>query len=473
MRGIGWWLGLAAVVVATVGAAAPAVAQATVFSHTGGEQTYAVPPGVSSLSIIAVGAPGGGPQTCCLQAGRGAVVSGIVNVAPGQVLYVEVGGIGGYPAGGFNGGGDSGTLPGLNVYGGGGASDVRTLPMGAGPISLPSRLIVAAGGGGSGSPAAAGGDAGVPGGSSPGSSVGGRAGTQTAGGAGGCDALQVGCGAAGSLGTGGNGGASGTGAQQREGAGGGGGLYGGGGGGGVEGGDAVSGGEVGGGGGGSSLVPSDMGSLRLASFTTAPMVAITPVPAPMCQNVTRSTPYGLAVIVKLSCTEFAGQALTYAVGAPGHGRLSGLTTGGQVTYTPAAGFVGTDSFAYDASSTNGTSIAASVSIMVTPRSVAGVRRARGSETGAKIPITCTAHGVGATRVCDVTVTMSVIRPTKVVTVGRATVVVRAGHVQIVAISLNGRGKRPLAARGKVPVSIAVTQAVSGDHILVSRQRLTL
>ena len=144
-----------------------------------------------------------------------------------------------------------------------------------------------------------------------------------------------------------------------------------------------------------------------------------------------------------------------------------------MTYTPAAGFVGTDSFAYDAASTNGTSIPASVSIMVTPRSVAGARRARRSETGAKIPITCTAHGVGATRVCDVTVTMRVIRPTKVVTVGRATVVVRAGHVQVVAISLNSRGKRLLAARGKLPVSIAVTQAVSGEHILVSHQRLTL
>ena len=188
---------------------------------------------------------------------------------------------------------------------------------------------MAAGGGGWGSPGAAGGDAGVPGGSSPGSFVGGRAGTQTAGGAGGCDALQVGCGAAGSLGTGGNGGAWGPGRSRGEGAGGGGGLYGGGGGGGVEGGDAVSGGEVGGGGGGSSLVPSDMGSIRLASFTTAPMVAITPVPAPMCQNVTRSTPYRLPVIVKLNCTEFAGQALTYAVVDPGTREAERTDNGGS------------------------------------------------------------------------------------------------------------------------------------------------
>jgi hypothetical protein len=216
--------------------------------------------------------------------------------------------------------------------------------------------------------------------------------------------------------------------------------------------------------------------MQLASFATAPMVGITPVPPPTCQNVTGSTPYGLAVVVQLNCTEFAGQPLTYAiVGAPAHGRLSGLKAGGHVTvtYTPAAGFVGIDSFTYDASSTNGTSTAASVSITVTPRNVAGAGHARKSATGAKLPITCTAHGVAAARACDVTITMSVTQRTKVVTVGRATAVVRAGHVEIVAISLNGRGKHLLAARGKLPVPIVVTQTMSATTNLVSRQRLVL
>jgi hypothetical protein len=216
-----------------------------------------------------------------------------------------------------------------------------------------------------------------------------------------------------------------------------------------------------------------MGTIQLASLTTAPMVAITPVPPPTCQNVTGSTPYGLAVVVQLNCTEFAGQPLTYAiVGAPAHGRLSGLKAGSQITYTPA-GFVGTDSFTYDASSTNGISTAASVSITVTPRSVAGAGHARRSATGANIPITCTAHGVAAPRDCDVTVTMSVTHRTQVVTVGRATVVVRAGHIEIVAISLNGKGKHLLAARGKLSVLIVVTQTMSATTSLVSRQRLAL
>ena len=466
-----------------------AVAHAATFSYTGAEQGYTVPAGVTSLSITAVGAPGGGPQSGGLAAGRGADVSGVVNVSAGQVLYVEVGGSGGFPAGGFNGGGDSVTNSLTSVYGGGGASDVRTLPMSAGAISLNSRLIVAAGGGGSGSPAARGGDAGAAGGSSPGGSVGGGAGTQTAGGAGGCDAFQTGCGTAGTLGVGGTGGSSGAGAQAREGAGGGGGLYGGGGGGGVS-----QDGAVGGGGGGSSLVPADLGALTLTSFTMAPSVEIAPVPPPACQNVTSRTPYGEAVSVQLACTEFASQPLTYAiVGAPAHGTLSAATATGQVTYTPGAGFQGNDSFTYDASSTNGTSNLASVAIVVSGPSVARSGHARAKGAGAEVPVTCDYPGVGVGPSCDVTVTMTVTevlrahrlvavtsrhskRPKetrKLVIVGRVSAVVAARRTRLVHIRLNGRGNRLLWARGKLPVSIVVMQTVSAATEVVSHQRLTL
>jgi hypothetical protein len=481
-----------ATLVAVVVWSTPAVAQATAFSYTGAEQSYTVPAGVNSLSITAIGAPGGGPLSGGLAAGRGAVVSGVVNVAPGEVLYVEVGGSGGFPAGGFNGGGDSVTRSGASVYGGGGGSDVRTLPMSGGAISLNSRLIVAAGGGGSGSPAAPGGDAGAAGGSAPGSSVGGGAGSQTAGGAGGCDSFQMGCGMDGSLGVGGTGGGSGDGAAAREGAGGGGGLYGGGGGGG--GGGGFQGGGVGGGGGGSSLVPPDLGRLSLASLMTAPTVEITPVPPPACQNVTSRTPYGEAVNVQLTCTEFASQPLTYAiVGAPAHGTLSAVTAAGHVTYTPATGFRGNDSFTYDTSSTNGTSNIASVSIAVSPPSVAKAGHARAKGTRAEIPVTCGYSGIGVGPSCDLTVTMSVTevlrahrlvavtsgksrRPKetrKVVTVGRISVVIRAGRARVVDIRLNGKGHRLLSARGRLSVSIVVTQTVSAATEVVSNQRLTL
>ena len=81
--------------------------------------------------------------------GFGATASAGSIGLPGQLLYVEVGGNGGFGsgpspgAGGFNGGGAGGSGAG----GGGGASDVRTSPAGT-DTSLGSRQVVAGGGGG-------------------------------------------------------------------------------------------------------------------------------------------------------------------------------------------------------------------------------------------------------------------------------------------------------------------------------------
>src|SRR5690349_9065577 len=87
-------------------AAYPAAASAqTTFSYTGGEQTYVVPGGVSQLFVTATGGAGGGAGY--FPGGRGAVVDGKIAVTPHQVLYIEVGGNGAQPSGGFNGGGDS------------------------------------------------------------------------------------------------------------------------------------------------------------------------------------------------------------------------------------------------------------------------------------------------------------------------------------------------------------------------------
>jgi Glycine rich protein len=244
------------------------------FGPTGAEDTLKVPAGVSSVHVVAQGAPGAA-ENQGNPAGRGARVSGDLKVSSGQTLYVNVGG---RPTGedtrnceevdcigGFNGGGSS-----FFGGGGGGASDVRTVSRDQ-SASLASRLIVAAGGGGSGfgtftpcTPPAlggSGGDAeedGFDGEPCDGGRVvgkGGKAGTQNAGGAGGGFPAE-----AGSLGRGGNGG-------QGAGGGGGGGYYGGGGGGGLL---FVA--PSGGGGGGSNLVP-DGGTAAIASG--APSVTIT------------------------------------------------------------------------------------------------------------------------------------------------------------------------------------------------------
>ena len=246
-------------------AASAASAQATTatFLYTGGEQTFTVPAGVTTLHVVAIGGAGGDASVA--KGGAGAEVVADLSVIPGQTLYVEVGGRGETEAeggvGGFNGGG-------TGAGGGGGASDIRTLPRASGLVTDTRLVVAGAGGGGGGSGFEAGTDGGAAG--SPGVSgfyAGGGAGTQTEGGTG-----AEGCGATGGNGSRGLGGDGGNAAALAgPGGGGGGGLFGGGGGGGS---CEVS---SSGGGGGSSLVPAG-GSLALASLATAPQVQITYTP---------------------------------------------------------------------------------------------------------------------------------------------------------------------------------------------------
>jgi hypothetical protein len=248
------------------------------FASTGKEDTFVVPAGVSTIHVLAIGAPGGVGESGD-SAGRGAHVSADLTVTPGQTLYVNVGGAatsddnrcdeGVACVGGFNGG-----ASGVGGGGGGGASDVRTVSREQ-DASLPSRLIVAGGGGGSGVGVSSeecgdligahGGDAGSDGGDgawcgvggAPAGGTGGVAGGQSAGGSGGFSLVF---GQSGSLGLGGEGG-------QDDGGAGGGGYYGGGGGGSTNSASDVNDdgrAPAGGGGGGSNLVP-DGGSATISN----------------------------------------------------------------------------------------------------------------------------------------------------------------------------------------------------------------
>jgi hypothetical protein len=247
-----------------------------VYNFTGTEQTFAVPAGVTSINVTAIGGAGGAGSApvgggVAGAGGLGEQVSGTLAVTPSTTLFVEVGGAGtngittAGGAGGFNGGAaGAGTIH-TGGGGGGGASDIRTVSN-AVTGTLASRLIVAGGGGGGGG----GGDciagAGGAGGSSTtasgtggnciGVEVGGTGGVAAtadlggAGGTGGADGSTTGAagghGGLGGLGIGGTSATIGSG-------GGGGGLFGGGGGGGA----AISGiphwGGGGGGGAGSSF----------------------------------------------------------------------------------------------------------------------------------------------------------------------------------------------------------------------------
>ena len=180
--------GLAVAVFAASASALPAgctqsgTAVSCPFVSTGSEQQFVVPAGVFGVDVTAVGGKGGAGATTGGTGGTGgfgAAVTAQFAVTPGQVLYVEVGAIGGSApsssaagAGGFNGGGAGAADSGVAASGGGGgASDVRTCSR-ASLSCVPgtasdTRLLVAAGGGGGGAGADANGGSGGTAGAAP------------------------------------------------------------------------------------------------------------------------------------------------------------------------------------------------------------------------------------------------------------------------------------------------------------------
>jgi hypothetical protein len=157
----------------------------TSFTNVGFSQTYTVPAGITYLTFEGAGSVGrlgvkasGGDS----HGGPGGYGKAGMIVTAGQVLQVNVGGVGGATGdGGFNGGGNGGggTWPG---GGGGGATDVRA------GTTLADRVFVAGGGGGGGgggtTQAVYGGTGGGSNGGGAPWNAGGSGGTQTGGGAG-------------------------------------------------------------------------------------------------------------------------------------------------------------------------------------------------------------------------------------------------------------------------------------------------
>ena len=340
-----WHAGQVAVAFAVAGvivAAAPRVAHGapyTVkFSYTGQEQVFTVPPGVTSVTVQATGAAGGGDG---LAGGAGGIATATISVNTGTQLFVEVGGNG--ADGGWNGG--ASTVYGSASNRGGGASDVRTVARSA-PGTLLSRLVVAGGGGGAGITyggvaEVAGGSAGAPGqpGTGPDGGGPGQAGTQSAGGsggsAGGADATA---GDTGSLGTGGGGG---HGPVETTffpwGGAGGGGLFGGGGGGG-----GLFGSGGGGGGGGSSYAPG--GTVGAAAAGTPPSVTITWTTLPAAPTADPVT------AVSLTTATLSGQVSPGGADTTVHFEYGLTTDYGTPTQDQAVG-AGTDPVAVSAAIT--------------------------------------------------------------------------------------------------------------------------
>jgi len=213
--------------------------QINTFNYTGVLDSIQIPNCVDSVLINVWGAQGS-PTVSGGTSGKGAYMSGKMDVNPGDWIYVNVGGLDGYNGGGEGGYGNP--TDGVADYAGsgGGASDIRI-----GGTGLIDRKIVAGGGGGAGrhyvngtcQPCGVGGDGGdggtlvgvdgmdaVDGGYGANIGGGGKGGTQSAGGAGGLGTE----GNPGNPGTLGNGGIGIDGEYSVAGGGGGGGYYGGG-----------------------------------------------------------------------------------------------------------------------------------------------------------------------------------------------------------------------------------------------------
>lgn len=117
----------------------------TTFSYTGSVQTFTVPAGVDSITIETWGAQGNS-NALGVVGGLGGYATGKMDVSPGDILYINVGGGATTTTlGGFNGGGNGGNGGCSSAFGGGGggASDVCYLNN-----TLNDRVIVGAGGGG-------------------------------------------------------------------------------------------------------------------------------------------------------------------------------------------------------------------------------------------------------------------------------------------------------------------------------------
>ncbi|WP_118975964.1 Ig-like domain-containing protein [Taibaiella koreensis] len=118
------------------------------FNYTGTVQTWTVPAGVTSITIDAYGSAGARPPTATSKnyIGKGGRVQATMNVTPGQVLNIYVGG-----KNMFNGGANGPQGYAFSGSKGGDATDIRI-----GGTALTNRVLVAGGGGGIGAYSATG-----------------------------------------------------------------------------------------------------------------------------------------------------------------------------------------------------------------------------------------------------------------------------------------------------------------------------
>ena len=123
--------------------------------------------------------------------------------------------------------------------------------------------------------------------------------------------------------------------------------------------------------------------------TVSITVTAPPLPVPAPQSVTVN--YQTATPVTLTGTGLG--TITYAVTVqPAHGTVSG--TAPNLTYTPASGYSGADSFAFTAKNPGGTSAPATISVTVLPLPPVAQAQTVNDAFNGVLPITLVATGTG-------------------------------------------------------------------------------
>jgi hypothetical protein len=132
-----------------------------------------------------------------------------------------------------------------------------------------------------------------------------------------------------------------------------------------------------------SATDPDLGTEVAVDGTTVTVLAVNDGgPTPVSQAL--STAEDTAVAIVLSATDPDNDPLTYSVGAPSNGTLTGVAP--NLNYQPAANFYGSDSFTFTASDGFITSALATVSINVTPVNDAPVAIAQAVGTNEDTPV---------------------------------------------------------------------------------------